>query len=82
MKYLKKYRNFTENVDTSSIASNNVVSPQPGLLPGKTGTEGSGDVAFVFKKSRRKKGDASEVSDLRDLEDVDTNKIDESKRSI
>ena len=55
-----------------------VVSAQPGLLPGTTGTVGSGDIGVVLKKSKRKKGKPSEVSDLRDLDKVDTVNIKES----
>jgi hypothetical protein len=49
-----------------------VVSPQPGKLPGTFGTDGSGDVGFVFGqqqrgRKKRKRGNPSEVSDLRDL---------------
>lgn len=55
-----------------------VVSAQPGLLPGTTGTVGSGDVSRTFKKERRKKGKPSEVSDLRDLGSADTVNIKES----
>jgi hypothetical protein len=55
-----------------------VVSAQPGLLPGTTGTVGSGDVGRTFKKEKRKKGKPSEVSDLRDLGSADTVNIKES----
>jgi hypothetical protein len=64
------------NASTSGMGP--VVSPQPGLLPGTTGTVGSGDIGVVLKKSRRKKGKPSEVSDLRDLDKVDTVNIKES----
>lgn len=56
-----------------------VVSAQPGSLPGTTGTTGSGDIGFTFKLGKkRKKGNPSQVSDLRDLEPAKTNKIIES----
>jgi hypothetical protein len=55
-----------------------VVSAQPGLLPGTTGTDGSGDVSMTLKKKKRKKGKPSEVSDLRDLDKADTVNIKES----
>jgi len=56
-----------------------VVSAQPGAFAGTTGTTGSGDVGFVLgynPKKRRKKGGPSQVSDLRDLKEVDTEKAD------
>ena len=56
-----------------------VVSAQPGSFAGTTGTTGSGDVGFVLgynPKKKRKKGDPSQVSDLRDLKEVDTKKAD------
>jgi hypothetical protein len=56
-----------------------VVSAQPGAFAGTTGTTGSGDVGFVLganPKKRRKKGNPSQVSDLRDLKEVDTEKAD------
>ena len=58
-----------------------VVSAQPGALPGQTGTTGSGDVSFTFKKEKRKKGGPSQVSDLRDLKDVKTDKVEDIKES-
>ena len=54
-----------------------VVSAQPGAFAGTTGTTGSGDVGFVLgydPKKKRKKGSPSQVSDLRDLKEVDTEK--------
>lgn len=56
-----------------------VVAAQPGAFAGTTGTTGSGDVGFVLgdkPKRKRKKGGPSEVSDLRDLKEVDTQKAD------
>ena len=56
-----------------------VVSAQPGSFVGTTGTTGSGDIGFVLgydPKKKRKKGDPSQVSDLRDLKEVDTKKAD------
>jgi hypothetical protein len=55
-----------------------VVSAQPGLLPGTTGTVGSGDIGVVLRKNKRKKGKPSEVSDLRDLDKADIVNIKES----
>lgn len=48
-----------------------VSSAQPGGLPGTTGTTGSGDISFYMldKKGKKiKKGNPSEVSDMRYLE--------------
>jgi hypothetical protein len=68
MKIIKRYKEFLENADGSATAgSGDVVSAQPGTLPGTFGTVGSGDVGFVFKKEKRKKGNPSEVTDMRDL---------------
>jgi hypothetical protein len=56
-----------------------VVSAQPGAFAGTTGTTGSGDVGFVLgynPKKKRKKGSPSQVSDLRDLKEVDTEEAD------
>jgi hypothetical protein len=72
MRYLKNYKKFNEDgnatVGASTSGMGAVVSSQPGALPGTTGTEGSGDVGFTFKKERRKKGGPSKVTDMRDLE--------------
>lgn len=72
MKYLKPYKKFNEDGNATVSASTSgmgaVVSSQPGALPGTTGTEGSGDIGFTFKKERRKKGGPSKVTDMRDLE--------------
>jgi len=101
MRYLKKYKSFFEDgtaaVSASSTAGMGAVSSaQPGGLPGTTGTEGSGDPGFTFKKEVRKKGDPTEVTDMRDLapakgitkikesnsESKDPNQNTEVKRSI
>ena len=80
MRYLRTYKKFTENADGSATSGMGaVVAAQPGTLPGTFGTDGSGDVGFVFKKEKRKKGDPTEVSDLNDLEEVETEKIDDIK---
>lgn len=90
MKYLKLYKKFFEDggvsggdgggtayADASVSGMGPVVSAQPGLLPGTTGTVGSGDVSRTFKKEKRKKGKPSEVSDLRDLSNADVVNIKE-----
>jgi hypothetical protein len=90
MKYLKKYIKFFEDGSGSGDAyatanasgMGGVISAQPGNLPGTFGTDGSGDIGFTFKKRKRKKGDPSEVSDLRDLEYVETSKVKDIKESV
>lgn len=70
MKYVKSFKSFKENAtaSASSTAGMGAVSAaQPGALPGTTGTEGSGDIGFTFKKEKRKKGDPTKVTDMRDL---------------
>jgi hypothetical protein len=83
MVHLKSFKKFYE--DATANASNTsgmgaVVSSQAGAFAGNTGTEGSGDIGVVLdtKSKKRKKGDPSKVSDLRDLKPVKTNKIEES----
>ena len=59
-----------------------VSSAQPGALPGTTGTEGSGDIGFTFKKEKRKKGDPTKVTDMRDLAPAKgVTKVEEIKES-
>jgi hypothetical protein len=69
MKYLKFFTQFKENASTTVTTAGMcaVSSAQPGTLPGTTATKGSGDPGFTFKKERRKKGDPTEVTDMRDL---------------
>jgi hypothetical protein len=74
MKHLKKYKAFLEDGTAAATATTAgmgaVVSAQPGALPGTTGTTGSGDVSFYMldKKGKKiKKGNPSEVSDMRYL---------------
>jgi hypothetical protein len=66
-----------------------VVSAQPSALPGVPGTSGSGDIGFGLgttqakipvntfngKKKSKKKRDPKEVSDLRDLNELDIRKV-------
>jgi hypothetical protein len=40
------------------------------VIPGIGELDGSGDKTFTFKKGKRKKGDPSEVTDMRDLAPV------------
>ena len=85
MKYLKKYKTFNEDgtatVGATTAGMGAVSNAQPGALAGTTGTTGSGDVTFTFKKEKRKKGGPSQVTDLRDLKDVKTDKIEDIKES-
>jgi hypothetical protein len=92
MKYLKKYQKFFEDGEgggTATVNASNtagmgsVVAAQVGPLPGVPGTSGSGDIGFGLGsgepiKRRRKKGKPSQVSDLRDLRDEETNSVDEA----
>lgn len=84
MKIIKRYKEFLENADGSATAgSGDVVSAQPGTLPGTFGTVGSGDVGFVFKKEKRKKGDVTQVTDMRDLAPAKgITKVDDIKESL
>ena len=91
MKYLKLYQKFFEDegggVATANASNTTgmgaVVSAQVGPLPGVPGSSGSGDIGFGLGsvdpiKRRRKKGKPSQVSDLRDLKEEETNTVDES----
>ena len=71
----------TAYADAGIAGMGAVVSAQPGQFAGTTGTTGSGDVGFglgATKKEKRKKGKPSQVTDLRDLKEEDTNAVDES----
>lgn len=70
MKILK-FREFFENASPSgsTAGSGDVSNPQ-------VGTQGSGDIPFYLKRSRRRKmGNPSQVSDLRDLKPEKINRI-------
>jgi hypothetical protein len=76
MRHLKSYKKFFEDggTATANVANTSgmgaVVAAQPGNL------HGSGDVGQVLKTNRkRKKGNPSEVSDLRDLKEVSIKKV-------
>jgi hypothetical protein len=56
----------------------NITNAIVGDLPGVPGVSGSGDVTVVSKRCKRKKGNPIQVTDLRDLDEVETNKIEES----
>lgn len=89
MRHLKTYKSFNE--DTGGAATANasttagmggVSNAQPGGLPGTFGTDGSGDLSFYLKRRRRKKGNPSQVSDLRDLAPVKINKLTEAYNDV
>lgn len=84
MKYVKSFKSFKENaaVSASTGGMGAVSAAQPGGLPGTTATEGSGDPGFTFKKEERKKGDPTEVTDMRDLAPAkDIIKVEDIKES-
>ena len=80
---IKRYKQFNEDAVATASTSGmgGVVSAQPGSLPGTTGTEGT-DLTFTFKKGKSKKGNPSQVTDLGDLEQAKTEKIEDIKESI
>lgn len=70
MRYLKSFKKFDENAAASASSTSGmgaVSAAQPGAVAGTTGTTGSGDIGFTFKKEKRKKGDPTKVTDMRDL---------------
>ena len=86
MRYLKKYNSFFEDgtaCATAGVGGMGAVSNAGvGALAGVGGTPGSGDVTFTFKKEKRKKGNPSQVSDMRDLSPAKgVNKVDDIKES-
>ena len=74
---IKKYKEFFEDVtaNASTSGAGDVTPAQPGVLPGTTDTTGSGDVTNTLSVKSNKKGDPSEVSDLRYLKGVNINRI-------
>ncbi len=71
MKILK-FREFFENASASgsTAGSGDVSNPQVG------GNQGSGDIPFYLKRSKRRKmGNPSQVSDLRDLKPEKINRV-------
>ena len=75
MKRLKSYEVFLEDGVAAANASTTggmgpVSNAVVGTTPGVPGEPGSGDSTTVLGGENRKKGDPSEVSDLRDLEDA------------
>jgi len=74
---IKKYKEFFEDATANGTTSGagSVVPSQPGVLPGTTDTTGSGDITNTLSVKSNKKGDPSEVSDLRYLKKVNINRI-------
>jgi hypothetical protein len=86
MKYIKPFKIFKEDATSSSSTAGmgSVSSSQPGGFAGDTSSSisGSGDIPFyLLRKGKRKKGNPSEVSDLRDLEEADVEEVDDLKES-
>lgn len=83
MKHLKRYNKFVEDANaTAGVAgSGDITNAVVGDLAGTGEINGSGDISFTMKKEKRKKGDPTQVSDLRDLEEVDTTEIVDIKES-
>lgn len=86
MKYLKSFKIFKEDAMASSSTAGmgSVSNSQPGSFSGDTSTSttGSGDIPFyLLRKGKRKKGNPSEVTDLRDLEEADVEEVNDLKES-
>lgn len=85
MKVLKFKEFISEDADATASGVSGmgaVVSAQPGALPGTTGTTGSGDVStYLYSPKKRKKGNPSQVTDLRDLAPAKVNKVKENKKA-
>lgn len=72
MKKLKFFRDFLENAASSASSTSGtgpVVSATVGSIPGVGPMNGSGDVSFFLndRRKKRKQGNPSQVSDMRDL---------------
>ena len=81
---IKRFKQFNEDaMSTGSVAGmGNVVSAQPGVVAGTQGSTGSGDIGFglITKDKKRKKGNPSDVSDMRFLSPAKgINHVDEVK---
>jgi hypothetical protein len=68
---IKRFRDFLENATTSASSSAGmgaVANATVGGAPGTATLSGSGDVSFyMLDKRKRKKGNPSQVTDMRDL---------------
>ena len=74
MKYLRKFKSFNEDgssVGVSTSGMGAITNATVGSLPGVAGESGSGDVSQYLRSDKQKKGDPSQVSDARFLDDVD-----------
>jgi hypothetical protein len=71
MRYIKSYKKFQENAvatASSTAGPGPVVSATVGSLPGVGAMDGSGDLSFYLRTKRKsKKGNPSQVTDMRDL---------------
>lgn len=87
MRYLKKWVVFLEDGTANATAavsgSGDVSNPTVGNLPGVGDLDGSGDNSFYLKKKRSsKKGNPSQVTDMRDLAPAKgVTKVEEIKES-
>lgn len=87
MRYLKKWVVFLEDGTANATAavsgSGDVSNPTVGNLPGVGDLDGSGDNSFYLKKKRsNKKGNPSQVTDMRDLAPAKgVTKVEEIKES-
>ena len=86
MKYLKKYKSFFEDgtacASTGVAGSGDVTNAIVGDLAGVGSISGSGDISFYLKKQKRKKGDPTKVTDMRDLAPAKgVTKVEEIKES-
>lgn len=82
--FVKFFEDGVAAVNASTTAgAGGVVAPTVGQLPGVAADSGSGDLGFSLgvERLRRKKGTASEVTDLRDLEDVEVDVVDDIKEA-
>jgi len=90
MKYIKKYQKFFEDGVASANASTtagagSVSNAVVGSTPGVPGGSGSGDTStYLVSKDQPKKGNPSEVSDARFLDDVDDEitRVEEAKEEL
>lgn len=75
MKHIKRYKKFFEDgvsyTNASTAGMGDVVNATVGSLPGVGGEYGSGDNSSYLLTKKQKKGNPSEVSDARFLDDVD-----------
>ena len=85
MKRIKSWHIFLEDGVAAANASTTggmggVSNATVGSLAGVPAGSGSGDRSTVLSSKPRVKGDPSQVSDLRDLEDSDVVEVDDLKK--